>query len=176
MHAADSDAEPHVSEDEAGKHTAHAGGSQDGSVYEDGTEGSKSHDAGKVTNLRTTWHRFILTVEPSSHTKQECDFIGLYSCGGLKSLSGRPMYIRSLGPETCQNIQFCVCLHADPDDGSEYQDGSEGEEELDSHSGDEDKASADEVLGEVVDDLAEEEGSYEDSLEDVGGSDDESID
>lgn len=32
------------------------------------------------------------------------------------------------------------------------------------------------MLDEVVDDLAEEEGSYEDSLEDVGGSDDESID
>ena len=32
------------------------------------------------------------------------------------------------------------------------------------------------MLDEVVDDLAEEEGSYEDSLEDVGGSDNESID
>ncbi|KAA6429950.1 MAG: hypothetical protein FRX49_00382 [Trebouxia sp. A1-2] len=65
---------------------------------------------------------------------------------------------------------------ADADDGSEYQDGSEGEEEQDSHSGDADKASGDEVLDEVVDDLAEEEGSCEDSLEDVSGSDDESID
>ncbi|DBB16724.1 TPA: hypothetical protein ACH3X3_014968 [Trebouxia sp. C0006] len=107
--AADSDAELHVSEDEAGMRTAHAGRSQDGSVYEDGTEGSKSHDA-------------------------------------------------------------------DADDGSEYQDGSEGEEEQYSHSGDDDKASADEVLDEVVDDLAEDEGSYEGSLEDVGGSDNESID
>ena len=59
--------------------TAHAGGSQDGSVYEDGTEGSKSHDAGKVTNLRNTRQWVILTVELSSHTQQECDFIGLYS-------------------------------------------------------------------------------------------------
>lgn len=72
--------------------------------------------------------------------------------------------------------QLCVCLHADADDGSEYQDGSEGEEEQDSHSDDEDKASADKLLDEVVEDLAEEEGSCEDSLEDVGGSDDESID
>ncbi len=69
MHAADSDAESHVSEDEAGKHTAHAGGSQDGSVYEDGTEGSKSHDAGKVVNLRMTWHRDILTVKASGHCR-----------------------------------------------------------------------------------------------------------
>ncbi len=59
MHAANSDAGPHVSEDQAGMHTAHAGGSRDGSVYEDGTEGSKSHDAGKVTNLRKTWQRFL---------------------------------------------------------------------------------------------------------------------
>ena len=59
MHAADSDAELHVSEDEAGMRTAHAGRSQDGSVYEDGTEGSKSHEAGKVTHLRKTWQRFL---------------------------------------------------------------------------------------------------------------------
>lgn len=32
------------------------------------------------------------------------------------------------------------------------------------------------MLDEVVDDLAEEEGSYEDTLEDVDGSNDESID
>lgn len=81
MHAADSDA---GQEDEAGMRTAQAGGSQDGSVYEDGTEGSKSHDAGKVTNLRTTWHKLSLTEKPSSHTKQECDLIGLYVCVGFK--------------------------------------------------------------------------------------------
>ncbi len=68
MHAADSDAELHVSEDEAGMRTAHAGGSQDGSVYEDGTEGSKSHDAGKVTNLRMSWQAaYSLTLEAPNH-------------------------------------------------------------------------------------------------------------
>ena len=99
----------------------------------------------------------------AQETKQKCDYIGLYFW------VGRLIY-------TYFCTQLCVCLHADADDGSEYQDGSEGEEEQDSHSGDEDKASADELLDEVVDDLAEEEDSYEDGLEDVGGSDDESID
>lgn len=100
--------------------------------------------------------------------------MGLYcfdcgTCHSYKTDSERPMC-------TYCCTQICVCLHADADDGSEYQDGSEGEEEQDSHSGDADKASGDEVLDEVVDDLAEEEGSCEDSLEDVSGSDDESID
>ena len=68
MHAAHSDAGRHVSEDEAGMHTAHADRSQDGSVYEDGTEGSKSHDAGKVTNLRMSWQAaYSLTLEAPNH-------------------------------------------------------------------------------------------------------------
>jgi len=68
VHAANSDAGQHVSEDEAGMRTAQVGGSQDGSVYEDGTEGSKSHDAGKVTNLRKSWRAaFSLTLEASNH-------------------------------------------------------------------------------------------------------------
>jgi len=127
----------------------------------------------QVTDLLKTWHQLLWLwklpvivyqlLSGAQETKHRCDCIGLWSW------LGRAIY-------TYSRTQFCVCLHADADDGSEYQDGSEGEEEQDSRSGDEDKASADEVLDEVVDDLAEEEGSYEDSLEDVGGSDDESID
>ncbi len=65
MHAAHSDAGRHVLEDEAGMHTAHAGGSQDGSVYEDGTEGSKSHDAGN--RFAQDMAPIALTLEAPGH-------------------------------------------------------------------------------------------------------------
>lgn len=63
-HAAESEAGQHSSEEEAGTHEAgeHARDeSHEGSVYEDGTDGSKSHDAGRHTGLSTAQPRTCLT-------------------------------------------------------------------------------------------------------------------
>ena len=61
-------------------------------------------------------------------------------------------------------------LGAEADDGSQYEDGSEGEEEHSNHSGSQDEAGVNEVLDEVVNDVAEDESSYEDSLENAEDS------
>ena len=69
-----------------------------------------------------------------------------------------------------------MSLYADADEGSQYEDGTEGsagEEEHSHHSGHDGEASADEVLDELVDDADGEESSFVDSVEERGGSDDD---